>query len=84
MICIYQEKEQQFVHYRFPNGTREQQYILLESLYLQMLLVGIFTYIYIYIFINIATHIYGKVEAYIIYNIILKNIIETFFLINNN
>jgi hypothetical protein len=43
MICIYQEKEQQFVHYRFSNGTREQQYILLESLYLQMPLVDIFT-----------------------------------------
>jgi hypothetical protein len=47
-------------------------------------MVGIFTYIYIYIFVNIATHIYGKVEAYITYNNILKNIIETFILINKN
>jgi hypothetical protein len=58
MICIYQEKEQQFVHYRFSNGVREQQYILLESLYLQMRLDGIFKYIYIhlYIYMCIATH----------------------------
>jgi hypothetical protein len=53
MMCIYQEKEQQFVHYRFSNGVREQQYILLESLYLQMPLDGIFKYIYTFIYLYI-------------------------------
>ena len=53
MMCIYQEKEQQFVLYRFSNGVREQQYILLESLYLQMPLDGIFKYIYTFIYLYV-------------------------------
>jgi hypothetical protein len=53
MMCIYQEKEQQFVHYRFSNRVREQQYILLESLYLQMPLDGIFKYIYTFIYLYV-------------------------------
>jgi hypothetical protein len=60
MIYIYQEKEQ-FVYYRFSSGIREEQYVVLESLYLQMALVNIFAYIYTYIplYIDIDMHIDG-------------------------
>jgi hypothetical protein len=44
----------------------------------------IYIYIYVYIFINIATYVYGKVEAYITYNNKLNNIQERFIPINKN
>lgn len=61
-ICIYQKRKRKTICiYRFSNGVREEQYMMLESLYLQITLVSIFTSIYIYLYIDtyISTYIDG-------------------------
>ena len=77
-VFIKREKEKTICIYRFSNGVREEQYMMLESLYSQITLVSIFTSIYIYIHIYIYTSRWLKVEVHITYDIKLKNIIERF------
>ena len=79
-VFIKREKEKTICIYRFSNGVREEQYMMLESLYLQITLVNIFTSIYIYLYLYIYIYLcrWQKVEVHITYDIKLKNIIERF------
>ena len=65
-VFIKREKEKTICIYRFSNGVREEQYMMLESLYLQITLVSIFTSIDIYIYIYISTYVDGKRLNYIL------------------
>jgi hypothetical protein len=75
-VFIKREREKPIYIYRFSNWVGEEQYMLLESLYLQIPLISIFTYIYVYRY----TYPYRwlKFEVHITYDIILKKIIERF------
>ena len=71
-VFIKRQKEKPICIYRFSNGVRQEQYMVLKRLYLQIILVSIFISVYIYLCIDI--YIYSsrwlKVEVHIIYMIL--------------
>jgi hypothetical protein len=52
-ICIYHNREKTNLYISVSNGVSEEQYVVLESLYLLIPLVSIFASIYIYIYIDV-------------------------------
>jgi hypothetical protein len=50
-ICIYQNREKTNLYISVSNGVSEEQYVVLESLYVLIPLVSIFTSIYIDVYL---------------------------------